>query len=54
LGAFATVTGVAWALTVRVDVLTVSALSDHPIAVAAVTFGMPLSALWYARTLRLL
>jgi hypothetical protein len=54
LGAFGTAAATVWALTVRVDVLTVSALSDHPIALAVVTLGMPLSALWYARSLRLL
>lgn len=52
-GVFVVVVVVPWALTVRVDVLASPALSSHPTALAILSTLVPLSAAWYARSLRI-
>jgi hypothetical protein len=52
LGLFTLLIVVAWALTVRVDVLVIA--TGHRWAVVAVAALLPASALWFARALNLL
>ena len=56
LGLFAFAIAALWALTVPrglvTQLSTATVLEYHPIAVALVTLGLPLSAAWYARVLR--
>lgn len=53
MGVFTTVVAVAWALTVRVDVVDAAAVSAHPLALAVVSLSLPAAATWYARSLGL-
>lgn len=53
-GLFTAVVSLAWAATVRVDVLDSSLAAYHPLVLAAVSLALPLTAVWYARSLGLL
>lgn len=52
-GVFTVLVIVAWSLTVRVDVLNSSIAASHPTALAAISLLVPLTAVWYARALRI-
>jgi hypothetical protein len=51
-GVFIALMGLAWGLTVRIDAVALSEL--HRWSVAVVALLVPLSSLWYARSLKLL
>ena len=53
LGVFMLVVTVPWTLTVRVDILASSTLSVHPTTLSVLAFGLTISAVWYARALRI-